>query len=81
MRRRSRSLAFRERFLLGALGCFLDRLGAQVNACADGGVHPATELGRRFRDDLGRLNAAVSEVADEVLLVVAGRILPLELLE
>ena len=45
------------------------------------GVHPPTELGRRFRDDLGRLNTAVSEVADEVLLVMAGRILPLELLD
>ena len=45
------------------------------------GVHPGTELGRHFRDDLGRLNTAVSEVADEVLLVVAGRILPLELLD
>src|SRR5947209_5625773 len=38
MRKRSRSLAFRERFLSEALGCFLDRLDAQVNACADGGV-------------------------------------------
>ena len=45
------------------------------------GVHPATELGRHFRDDLGRLNTAIADVADEVLLVVAGRILPLELLD
>jgi adenosyl cobinamide kinase/adenosyl cobinamide phosphate guanylyltransferase len=42
------------------------------------GVHPSSELGRRFRDVLGDLNAAVAEVADEVLLVVAGRVLPLE---
>ncbi|HEV2766510.1 MAG TPA: bifunctional adenosylcobinamide kinase/adenosylcobinamide-phosphate guanylyltransferase [Acidimicrobiales bacterium] len=41
------------------------------------GVHPATELGRRFRDVVGELNQAVAAVADEVLLVVAGRTLPL----
>ncbi len=42
------------------------------------GVHPSSELGRRFRDALGEVNLAVAEVADEVLLVVAGRVLPLE---
>jgi adenosyl cobinamide kinase/adenosyl cobinamide phosphate guanylyltransferase len=42
------------------------------------GVHPSTELGRRFRDVLGVVNRAVADVADEVLLVVAGRVLPLE---
>ena len=42
------------------------------------GVHPSSELGRRFRDALGEANVAVAEVADEVLLVVAGRVLPLE---
>ena len=42
------------------------------------GVHPSTELGGRFRDALGTVNQAVSAVADEVWLVVAGRILPLE---
>jgi adenosylcobinamide kinase/adenosylcobinamide-phosphate guanylyltransferase len=41
------------------------------------GVHPATEVGRRFRDVLGELNQAVAAVADEVLLVVAGRVLAL----
>jgi adenosylcobinamide kinase/adenosylcobinamide-phosphate guanylyltransferase len=41
------------------------------------GVHPSSELGRRFRDALGEVNVAVAEVADEVLLVVAGRVLPL----
>lgn len=42
------------------------------------GVHPATDVGRRFRDALGTLNEAAAEAADEVLLVVAGRVLPLE---
>jgi adenosyl cobinamide kinase/adenosyl cobinamide phosphate guanylyltransferase len=42
------------------------------------GVHPSTELGRRFREDLGRLNQAIAGVADEVLLVIAGRVLRLE---
>ena len=41
------------------------------------GVHPSTEIGRRFRDVLGDVNAAVAEHADDVLLVVAGRVLPL----
>ena len=41
------------------------------------GVHPSTEAGRRFRDALGDVNRAVAAVADEVLLVVAGRVLPL----
>ena len=42
------------------------------------GVHPSTDAGRRFRDALGDANRAVAAVADEVLLVVAGRVLPLE---
>ncbi|WP_093784498.1 bifunctional adenosylcobinamide kinase/adenosylcobinamide-phosphate guanylyltransferase [Actinacidiphila guanduensis] len=36
------------------------------------GVVPATASGRRFRDELGRLNAAVAERSDHVLLMVAG---------
>ncbi len=42
------------------------------------GVHPPTAVGRQFRDALGTLNQTVAGVADEVLLVVAGRVLPLE---
>jgi adenosyl cobinamide kinase/adenosyl cobinamide phosphate guanylyltransferase len=42
------------------------------------GVHPSTEMGRQFRDELGALNQLVAGAADEVLLVVAGRVLPLE---
>lgn len=41
------------------------------------GVVPATASGRLFRDELGRTNAAVAGLADEVLLVVAGRVLDL----
>jgi adenosylcobinamide kinase / adenosylcobinamide-phosphate guanylyltransferase len=42
------------------------------------GVHPPTELGVRFRDAVGEVNAAVAEVADDVRLVVAGRGLRLD---
>jgi adenosylcobinamide kinase/adenosylcobinamide-phosphate guanylyltransferase len=40
-------------------------------------VVPSTTSGRMFRDELGRLNAAVSAVSDQVFLVVAGRVLDL----
>ena len=36
------------------------------------GVHPETELGRRFRDALGLVNQAAARAADEVVLMVAG---------
>lgn len=42
------------------------------------GVHAPTEIGRRFADVLGSLNQAVAGVAGSVLLVVAGRVLPLD---
>lgn len=41
------------------------------------GVVPATPSGRRFRDELGRLNAAFASECEHVLLVVAGQALPL----
>ncbi len=37
------------------------------------GVVPATASGRRFRDEMGGLNAAVAAVCDDVLWCVAGR--------
>lgn len=44
-------------------------------------VHAPTEAGRRFTDALGALNRAVADVADRVLLVVAGRALSLATLD
>lgn len=41
------------------------------------GVVPGTASGRRFRDELGRLNAAVAGESEQVLLVVAGQALTL----
>ena len=41
------------------------------------GVHPESEAGRRFRDELGRVNREVADAAGQVLLVVAGRTLRL----
>lgn len=41
------------------------------------GVVPATASGRRFRDELGRLNAAVAAECEHVLLVVAGQAIAL----
>lgn len=42
------------------------------------GVVPEYELGRLYRDALGRVNAAWAAAAQEALLVVAGRTLNLE---
>lgn len=44
------------------------------------GVHPSTDVGRHFRDALGEVNRAVAGLSDRVLLVVAGRVLPLQTL-
>nr|WP_202035946.1 bifunctional adenosylcobinamide kinase/adenosylcobinamide-phosphate guanylyltransferase [Streptomyces mexicanus] len=41
------------------------------------GIVPATASGRRYRDELGRLNAAFAAECEQVLLVVAGQALPL----
>lgn len=42
------------------------------------GVHPSSDLGRRFRDVLGRVNTIWSRNAADARLVVAGRTLALE---
>lgn len=41
------------------------------------GLHPETPLGREYRDELGRLNQHIAVVADQTLLLVAGRALSL----
>ena len=41
------------------------------------GVVPATELGRSYRDVLGRVNAVFAQAADAAQLIVAGRALDL----
>ncbi len=42
------------------------------------GVHPSTPAGRAFRDALGLVNQAVAAIADDVVLVMAGRVLRLD---
>jgi adenosyl cobinamide kinase/adenosyl cobinamide phosphate guanylyltransferase len=56
------------------------RVGTTVVVSEEVGlaVHAATPVGRSFTDRLGALNTAVAAVADTVLFVVAGRVLPLE---
>jgi adenosylcobinamide kinase / adenosylcobinamide-phosphate guanylyltransferase len=54
--------------------------GAYVVAVSDEtglGVVPGTPAGRRFRDELGRLNQVLAAESEETELVVAGRVVPL----
>jgi len=48
-----------------------------VSEEAGSGVVPATESGRRFRDELGSLNQLLAAQSEEAVLVVAGRVLSL----
>jgi len=41
------------------------------------GVHPETEMGRHYRDTLGRANRALATISETSVLVVAGKVLPL----
>ena len=60
-------------------GALLERVGDTVVVSDEVGlgVHPSSAAGRQFRDALGSVNYAVADVADEVLFVVAGRVLRL----
>ena len=42
------------------------------------GVHPSSDVGRRYRDTLGRVNATLATHAQRTLLLVAGRALRLD---
>ncbi len=56
-----------------------DRIGPSVVITNEVGlgVHPETELGRTYRDELGRVTPVVAAVATKTLLLVAGRALRL----
>ena len=41
------------------------------------GIHPETDLGRRYRDVLGWVNQTWASAADPALFLVAGQALPL----
>jgi adenosylcobinamide kinase/adenosylcobinamide-phosphate guanylyltransferase len=63
-----------------AVACACERGGATIAVSNEVGlgVVPPTELGRRYRDLLGRTNAHWAAAAGQALLVVAGRTLPLQ---
>jgi adenosyl cobinamide kinase/adenosyl cobinamide phosphate guanylyltransferase len=65
--------------LLGALADRQDRgLDTVVVSEEVGlGIHAPTAAGRQFADILGEHNRRIADQADQVLLVVAGRVLPL----
>jgi adenosylcobinamide kinase / adenosylcobinamide-phosphate guanylyltransferase len=61
----------------GRLASFRDAPTIAVSNEVGMGIVPASELGRRYRDVLGRVNTLWAELADEAALVVAGRALNL----
>ncbi len=61
-----------------ALAAARDALTIAVSNEVGLGVVPPTPLGRRYRDVLGRVNAAWAGAADQAALVVAGRMLSLQ---
>ena len=60
--------------LLGAVGAFASRL-VLVSPEVGLSLVPATAAGRRFADELGRLNQRIAALCDQVVLVVAGQAL------
>lgn len=67
-----RALRERVRELTGAVRATRRTLVAVSNEVGSG-IVPATASGRRYRDELGRLNAAFAAECEHVLLVVAGQ--------
>jgi adenosylcobinamide kinase / adenosylcobinamide-phosphate guanylyltransferase len=61
-------------------GALLARPGSAVVVSNEvgSGVHPEHELGRRYRDLLGRTNQIVAAAAENTLLLVAGRAIRLD---
>jgi adenosylcobinamide kinase / adenosylcobinamide-phosphate guanylyltransferase len=61
-------------------GALLFRPGSAVVVSNEvgSGVHPEHELGRHYRDLLGRTNQIVAAAADNTLLLVAGRAVRLD---
>ncbi|MFI9610313.1 bifunctional adenosylcobinamide kinase/adenosylcobinamide-phosphate guanylyltransferase [Streptomyces sp. NPDC052023] len=53
------------------------RMTVAVSNEVGSGIVPATASGRRYRDELGRLNAAFAAECEQVLLLVAGQALVL----
>jgi adenosylcobinamide kinase/adenosylcobinamide-phosphate guanylyltransferase len=48
-----------------------------VSSEVGAGIVPPTSSGRRFRDELGRLNQRIAAESEELTLVVAGQAVPL----
>lgn len=63
----------------GLVNALQERSGSTVIVSEEVGlsVHAPTDAGRRFADAMGLLNTTVAAGADQVLLVVAGRAVPL----
>ncbi|MDI9834349.1 bifunctional adenosylcobinamide kinase/adenosylcobinamide-phosphate guanylyltransferase [Streptomyces sp. KAU_LT] len=71
-----RALRERVRLLVSAVRGARRTVVAVSNEVGSG-IVPATASGRRYRDELGRLNAAVAGECEQVLLVVAGQVVVL----
>lgn len=63
----------------GLIGALRSRDGDTVVVSEEVGlsIHPETAAGRLFVDVMGTINQAIAAVADDVRLVIAGRVLPL----
>lgn len=52
---------------------FTPRRAVMVTNEVGSGIHPETSVGRRYRDELGRLNARIAAVSEQTWLLTAGR--------